>query len=74
MYKNVLELGGLAAPQPPLLSRGASPPDSLSLISLNMSLVRHITLKCILLSDLKTAEVYTIFGSENPGSVYYFRI
>ena len=25
--------------------------------------------KCILFSDLKTLEVYTIFGSENPGSV-----
>ena len=38
-----------------------------------MSFVGHATWKCILLSDLKTVEVFTIFGSENPGSVYYFR-
>ena len=57
-----------------LLSRTASPPDLPSLISMNMSLVGHATWKRILFSDLKTLEVYyTIFGSESPGSVYYFR-
>ena len=30
--------------------------------------------KCILFSDLKTLEAYTIFESEKPGSVYCFRI
>ena len=44
------------------------------LISLNMSFAGHVTWKCILFSDLHTLEVFTIFGSANPGSVYYFRI
>ena len=39
-----------------------------------MSLVGHVTWKYILFSDLKTVEVFTIFGSENLGSVHYFRI
>ena len=28
-------------------------------------------LKCILVSDVKNLEVYTIFGSENRGSVFF---
>ena len=61
----------LAAPQTPLANPHGDPP---SLISLNMSFVGYVTWKCILFSDLKTFEVFTIFGSENLGSVYYFRI
>ena len=53
---------------------GLRPPDPPSLISLNMILVGHVTWKCILFSDLKTVEVFTIIGSENLGSVHYFRI
>ena len=30
--------------------------------------------RCILLSDLETLEVCTIFGSKNRGSVYYVRM
>ena len=29
---------------------------------------------CLLFSDVKTLEVHTILGSENHGSVHYFRI
>ena len=65
-------LGGFAI-GPPLLN------------FLNMSFVGHVTWKCILFSDLKTLEVFTIFGSENfevftifesvdPGSAHYFQI
>ena len=59
-------IGELAAPQTPL--------DPSSLISVNMSLVRHGTSMCILFLELKALEVYTIIGSENGGSVYYFRV
>ena len=62
------QLGGLAGPQTPLLSRGASPPGPPSFISIDMRLVGHVTWKCILFSALKTQslEVYTIFGPEDP--------
>ena len=64
---------GLAPPKPPCSPGGLRLLDSPSSISLNMSLVGHVTWKCILFSELKILEVYTIFGFENPGSVYYFR-
>ena len=67
-------IGGPGGPPNPLLSREASPPGPPVLISLNMSLAGHVSWKCILFSDLKTLEVFTIFGSENLGSVHYFRI
>ena len=50
------------------------PPVPPSLISLNRSFVGHVTWKCMIFLDLKTMEAYTIFGSGNPGSVYYSRI
>ena len=52
-------LGGLAAADPP------------SLISVNMNLVGHDSWKGVLFSDLKTLEVYTIFGSENLGGLMF---
>ena len=67
-------LGGLATPQTLLLSRGPSSPGPPVLISLNMSFARHVTWKCILFTDLKTLEVFTIQGSESHGSVHYSRI
>ena len=63
--------GGLEAPQPPCFPGELRLPDPSSLISLNVSLVPW---KCIQFSDLNTLNVYTIFGSENLGSVHYFRI
>ena len=66
-------VGGLGAPpNPTAFPGGLRPKDPPSLISLNTSLVGHVTWKCILSSDLKTLEVHTLFGSENPGRVYYF--
>ena len=85
---NTPTIGGPAATQTPLLSQEASPPGPASLISLNMNLegldtnsypgsVHYFRTwrpwKCSLFSDLETMEVFTIFGSENRGSVHYFR-
>ena len=72
---NYFPVGRPAPPQTPLLSWGALPPGNPpSLISLNMILVGQVTWKCILLSDLRSLEVFTIFGSENPRSAYYFPV
>ena len=46
--------GAWRPPKPPCFPEGLRPPDPPSLISLNMSLVGHVTWKCIPFSDLKT--------------------
>ena len=61
------------AAQSILLLGRLRPPDHPSLIPLNMSFVGHATWKSILFSELKTGQVFTIFGFENFGSVHYFR-
>ena len=53
-------LGSLRPTKPPCFPGGLRPPDPASSISLNMSVVGHVTWKCILLSGLKTLDRYTI--------------
>ena len=57
-------IGGPAAHQQPLLSTGLRPPDPLSLISLNMSLVGHDTCSMIIVQACTMIIVYVSCPTE----------
>ena len=72
-FKLLPTIGGLAAPPTPLLSR-ASPPGPPVLNFSEYERCRTCYLEVYTIFEHETVELFTIFGSEHLGSVYYYRI